>query len=243
MEPSIDTAVVLAAGSGTRLHPLTEKIPKTLLAVDGERTILDIILAALATAGVTRIRLVVGHAADAVLELVGSMEETHGVTIEAIDNPHPERNNAYSLWLGLSGINAPALVVNGDTVFQAEVPRRLLWAPPGGVLLAVDSSKPLADEEMKVTLDESGKVSGLSKGIDPDQAHGEYIGVARLSADALEPVQATLEAAWQRDPTLFYEEGFDLDAQSFTVIEVGDLPWTEVDTPADLALARELFGR
>ena len=92
--------MVLAAGAGRRLAPYTDTLPKTLVPVDGDRTILDIALANLAkAAGLDDVVVVTGYAAAAVEERKAALEDRHGVRLELVFNDKAEEwNNAYSLW-------------------------------------------------------------------------------------------------------------------------------------------------
>jgi len=91
--------MVLAAGAGRRLQPYTDTLPKTLVPVDGERTILDIALANLKAVGLDDVAVVTGYAAGAVADRKAALERAHGVRIELVFNPRAEEwNNAYSLW-------------------------------------------------------------------------------------------------------------------------------------------------
>ena len=76
--------MVLAAGKGQRLQPLTDALPKTLLPLDGERTILDVVLANFAHVGLERAVLVIGFAADRVEELVPELERRHVRPVRAV---------------------------------------------------------------------------------------------------------------------------------------------------------------
>lgn len=92
--------MVLAAGAGRRLRPYTDTLPKALVPVDGEVTILDIALRNLAAVGLTEVVIVVGYAADAVRQRQAELAGKYGVTITLVDNDKAEEwNNAYSLWL------------------------------------------------------------------------------------------------------------------------------------------------
>lgn len=217
-------------------------LPKTLLEVGDGRTILDHTLGALAKVGVSRARLVVGHAADVVGGRLDLLENVHGVGLTARDNPHHDsRNNAYSLALGLEGSDEDVFVVNGDTLFDVDVLERLATAPAAAVTLAVDRIKVLGDEEMKVRFDDTGVLTTISKAIDPAGADGEYIGVARVAGGAIPGLVAALQGVWRRDASLYYEDAFgDLatGGAEITMVDVGDLPWIEVDTPYDLERAR-----
>ena len=178
--------LVLAAGVGRRLSPDTDTLPKTLLPVDGQTTILDIALRNLAAAGLRDVAVVVGHAAEAVRERAASLERAHGVRLQLVhDDRARDWNNAYSLWLAREFFREGVLLANGDTVHPVSVEKALLAAPDrrrSDVVIAVDDVKPLGDEEMKVTLDDRGLLTRITKQMDPGRAYGEYIGVSLIEA-------------------------------------------------------------
>lgn len=236
--------IVLAAGAGKRLLPLTRTLPKTLLTVGGGRSILDVALANLRAVGLQDVLVVTGVGAREIERRVGDLERRHGVRLELLHNPHAEDwNNAYSLWCARRHFAGGALLVNGDTLHPASVEERLLTAPEAGVLLAVDDHKALGAEEMKVRLREDGRLARLSKDIDPTLAEGEYIGLTLIASSAAEALADALEATWRRDPGLYYENGFVELAErggDVRTVPIGDVGWIEVDDHADLARAREL---
>jgi len=238
---------VLAAGPGRRLHPLTEGLPKTLLPLADGRTILDLALANLFSVGIEDVVVVTGSGAERVEERVAGLERRHGVHIELVYNDRAEEwNNAYSLWLAREAWRDGALLVNGDTVHPAAVEERLLSERGADVLLAVDDEKPLAEEEMKVLLAADGGVRRISKHADPVSAAGEYIGVALIEPSAAGPLAEALEATWRRDPSLYYEDGFQKlaeDGGNVRAAPIGSVDWVEVDDHADLARAREIACR
>ena len=177
--------LVLAAGPGSRLSPLTDALPKTLLPVDGERPILDITLANLKHVGLAEVVVVTGFAADAVRGQVPALERRHGLRLELIYNDKAEVwNNAYSLWCAREAFAEGVLLVNGDTVHPAVVEERMLAARGPEVLLALDREKTLGEEEMKVLLSSDGRLERIDKQLDPPSAHGEYIGVTVIEAAA-----------------------------------------------------------
>ena len=275
--------MVLAAGAGRRLRPDTDALPKALLPVDGQVTILDIALRNLAAVGLRDIVIVVGYAADAVRDRLAGLERQHGVRLTLVDNDRAEEwNNAYSLWLAREHFAAGALLVNGDTVHPVSVEKTLLAAaghqaaghdaaghdaaghdaaghdaaghdaaghdaaPQPGIIIAVDDIKRLADEEMKVIVDSGGRLTRITKLMDPALAYGEYIGATLIGASAAAPLAAALEATWRRDPSLYYEDGFQELADRGGVIGVepiGEVEWVEVDNHDDLRRAREIAAR
>jgi choline kinase len=244
--------LVLAAGQGQRLRPDTDALPKTLLAVDGEQTILDVILRNLAKAGAAEVAIVAGYAADAIITRVPEMKARHGLDITIVSNDRYDRNNAYSLWLARDVYAGGALLVNGDTVHPVEVEQTLLAAagaadPAGaGIHLALDVTKTLTDEAMKVTLTAAGTVARITKKMPVEAADGEYIGATLIGPGVAADLAEALRETWQRDPGRYYEDGYQLLADQGTPVGVAPLPaleWVEVDDHADLARARELACR
>jgi len=238
--------LVLAAGAGRRLRPYTDTLPKALVPVDGETTIFDIVLANLASVGLTEVTAVVGYRAEAVVARQAGLEERYGVRLTLVHNDKAEEwNNAYSLWLARERFAQGALLVNGDTVHPAGVERTLLAAPPNGITLAIDNQKKLADEEMKVIFSD-GRLSKITKLMDPATAHGEYIGLTRIDGAVAGPLADALRVTWERDPGLYYEDGFQEYADRgglITGAPIGAVEWVEVDNHTDLARAREIACR
>lgn len=239
--------MVLAAGAGRRLRPYTDTLPKALVPVDGETTIFDISLRNLAAVGLTDIVAVVGYRAEAVERRQAEFEKAYGVTLHLVHNDKAEEwNNAYSMWLAREYFSSGVLMVNGDTVHPVSVEKTLLAAKDAAeadVLLAVDDVKKLADEEMKVVLDDAGFLSRITKKMDPAEANGEYIGATLVKPGAAEPLAAALQATFERDTDLYYEDGYQelVDrGGKVAVAPIGALEWVEVDNHDDLAKAREI---
>lgn len=243
--------LVLAAGAGRRLRPDTDTLPKTLLPVDGDTTVLDIALRNLAAVDLGEVVVVVGYAARAVADRLDALRRRHGVSVTLLHNDRAEEwNNAYSLWLARDHFAGGALLVNGDTVHPVAVEKALLAArqraDAAGVVLAVDDVKPLAAEEMKVTVDADGHLQRISKRMDPAAAFGEYIGATLIEASAAVPLAEALAATWRRDPDLYYEDGYQelVDRGGVVgVATIGAVDWVEVDDHADLRRAREIAPR
>ena len=240
--------MVLAAGAGRRLESLTEDLPKTLLPVDGDRTILDIALGNLGRAGMDTVVVVTGYAAERIEERREALGQRHGVTVETVFNPKAEEwNNCYSLWCAREHFARGVLLCNGDTVHPPEVEQRLLAGRGHSELvLALDDAKTLGEEEMKVLLNGDGLLRGINKAHDPAEAVGEYIGLTLIEPAASDDLAAALEATWQRDPSLYYEDGFQEYADRggrVGVASVGGLEWVEVDDEHDLEAAREVAWR
>ena len=240
--------MVLAAGAGRRLEPLTADLPKTLLPVDGERTILDIALANLRRAGMEEVVVVTGFAAHRIEERKAGLEAAHDLRLELVYNDKAlEWNNAYSLWVARDHFDQGVVLCNGDTVHPPSVEDSVLAARgDDDLVLAVDDVKSLGEEEMKVHLTAEGYLDRINKAIDPATAQGEYIGVTLIEPHAADALADALEATFRRDPQLYYEDGFQELADrggKVRAAPIGDVEWVEVDDHADLARAREVACR
>ena len=241
--------MVLAAGAGRRLQPWTDTLPKTLVPVDGDRTILDVSLANFRAVGLEEVVIVTGYAHERVIERIPQLERDHGVRLETVFNDKAEIwNNAYSLWCAREQFPRGVLMVNGDTITPATVMEKLLAARGGDeeIVIALDDAKPLAEEEMKVRLNERGFLSQITKLMDPSEADGEYIGLTLIEPSATERLADALKATWERDPQLYYEDGFQEYADRgghIAMARVGGTEWVEVDDHRDLERAREVACR
>ncbi|WP_020389851.1 sugar phosphate nucleotidyltransferase [Kribbella catacumbae] len=238
--------LVLAAGTGRRLRPYTDTLPKALVPIDPETTVLDLTLANYAEVGITDVAIVVGYAAAAIESRVAGFEERYGVRIELVHNDKAETwNNAYSLWCARDLLHQGAMLANGDTVHPASVQRALLEArgDDRSIILALDTEKSLADEEMKVIWSSARGVERITKLMDPATATGEYIGVTLLEPSAAPLLADALQRTWERDPNLYYEDGYQLlvdEGIRIDVAGIGKVDWVEIDNHADLARAREI---
>jgi choline kinase len=232
-------ALVLAAGRGRRLGDLTRDRPKALLKV-GSRPILDYILHACQSVDVEEVVLVVGYRERVLREHLGA-GEGWGFTVSYVTNPRSrETENGYSVFLAREQMRRRRfLLVNADTLFHPEIAAALTRTERSRAVLAVDTEKRLGWEEMKVSI-EAGRVRKISKEIEPEDADGEYIGVALVHEPDL--FYDSLEGALKEQGlTIYYEEAFAQMARSGSppfVESIAGLPWIEVDTPEDLHKAK-----
>ncbi|TGB15032.1 phosphocholine cytidylyltransferase family protein [Streptomyces sp. MZ04] len=238
--------LVLAAGAGRRLRPYTDTLPKALVPVDGDTTILDLTLGNFAEIGLTEVAIIVGYKKEAVYDRKAALEAKYGLKLTLIDNDKAEEwNNAYSLWCGRDAIKHTVILANGDTVHPVSVEKTLLAARGDGkkIILALDTVKNLADEEMKVIVDPEKGVQKITKLMDPASATGEYIGVTLIEGEAADELADALKTTFERDPDLYYEDGYqELVNRGFKVdVEpIGDVKWVEIDNHEDLAKGREI---
>jgi choline kinase len=235
-------AVILAAGQGTRLAPLTDERPKPLVPVAG-RPLLYRALEALAAVGLCGADVIVvgGYRVD----VLGAALDAGGfAAVQVVDNRrYADLGNCASLLAARAAVAGDALLqLDGDVLFEAALVERVL-AAPGPAVLAVDARATLDGEAMKVHAP-AGVALAVSKRL--ERASAEFVGVARLDAGVAAEVMAelaTFEAGGVGHE--YYEHAYHRLALRgrgpFRTVDVSDLLVTEVDDAADLRRAEALL--
>ena len=242
MSEVIDTAVLLVAGVGSRLRPLTDEVPKALVPV-GRYSMLERAVSTLREHGVRHFVFATGYRQDAVRTHVESL----GVRAQFSLNPrYEETQNAISLLHCRSALQGVGFYkLDGDVLFDREILARL--DSSGAQLdVAVDGVRPLDAEAMKVVVDKRRNIVRFGKAIPVADAHGESIGIERLESAAAAAVFDAIAALEHRGVVdRYYEDVYSeliaLGQIQANAVEVGDLRWTEVDDHVDLARAAVMF--
>lgn len=234
-------AIILSAGRGRRLLPLTAEIPKCLLPVDGGRPVLQLQLEALAHCGVRSATVMVGFGADKVEEFLAS-RPVRGLEATTHYNPfYATSDNLVTCWLARSEMTDDFVLLNGDTIIQAPLLRRMLLFSRAPVGIAIDRKAEYVDDDMKVTLD-GARVCAIGKTIPPANIDGESIGLSVFRGYGVEAFRTALDRA-VRDPAAsrkWYLEVIQTMAACMPVrpVSIEGLWWAEIDSPSDLVDAR-----
>lgn len=237
--PATRVAVILTAGLGRRLGPeLTDGGPKCLVRMAG-RSLLSYQVEALARAGVGQVVLVVGHAEERVRAEALALGARFGVAFSFVRNErYADTNTLYSQYLARAHIAAGCFCLNSDVLFPPSVLSRLADSAEEAAL-AVDVRR-CGDEEVKVTVDPTGRVREIGKGLDPGASLGEFIGVARYRPGAGAAFAAALADAVEEGRTGdYYEHALGRIAHR---VRLGALPLRgepviEIDFPEDYTRA------
>ncbi len=234
-------AVILAAGYGSRLGHHTREIPKALLKIGG-RPIISYTLDILRRNGIEDIIIVTGHKALKLKDYVTRYNEDMNFSF-VHNNLYKHTNNIYSLYLAMDAVSNDFYIINSDVFFHPKIFETLHENTKTKELtLSVDTVKKLGEEEMKVRI-ENERVVRISKQIEPTEADGEYIGIAKVQSKAIEDLWSHLDLVMEKKGRrVFYEEAFQsmIDYGCFVGYEsTQGLPWIEIDTPHDLLTARQ----
>lgn len=231
-------ALILAAGVGSRLAPLTDRLPKSLIEVNGTPILMHQI-ECLHLCGITDITVVAGYLAPTLVAAVRGKYPEISV-IESTE--YAVTNNMYSAWLAREAMAGhDFIMMNADVFFDASVLRALLDCPhPNAVCVDVGR---YMEESMKVT-ERSGRLTAIAKTISPEEALGTSTDVYKLSPEAGDAFFARCGE---------YIEGRG-DRRRWSEAALNDIfpsvdfyacavegRWMEIDNGEDLAAARMLF--
>ncbi len=241
-------AVILAAGMGTRLRPITMSVPKCLVPVNS-KPILEHQLEALLTAGVRDVILVVGYLSELVS---GKYGIRYGdMNIHYVQNHIYDRtNNIYSLWLARQHLDNQVLLLEGDLVFEPELLQRLAQTPEPNVAI-VERFQPYMDGTIIQANGPraSRMILKAHQGDDFDYASAyKTVNIYKLSQETLQnkivPCLDSYVAQQRYDQ--YYEAVFaDLISQGsmrLAILCAALNRWAEIDTLEDLQAAEKLFA-
>jgi choline kinase len=238
-------AVILAAGLGSRLGAEARGAPKGLTPVAG-RAILDYALAACEAWRQRQIVVVTGFRAAQIQAHLGDRPD-----VRCVINPNYARTGtAVSTLIGLDTLapGGPRLIIEGDTAFDTEVVARL-QAANGSAVIAAAPYNPALHSGTYLLVAPDGGVDRLAHarlGPPPLGAPNLFktANVMLFSADAAAQLRAALVATIDQDgqdAPLEYALARLAQQRRLSIVDIGDLPWFEVDTPQDLALAERIF--
>ena len=238
--------VILGAGQGKRLLPLTEEVPKALLDIGGRRLV-EWQIEAFTSAGATEIVVVTGYKAKVMSEVLSDVEARRGdVTIRTVYNPFfSVADNLASCWMARGEMNQDFILVNGDNLFKAGMVEQLLGAPDAPVTVSIAHKPEYDSDDMKVMLD-GDRLTEIGKTLPVEAVDAESIGMIlfrgegpRIYTDMLE--RAMMEPTGLRQWYLS-AIGALAKTEDVRVRSVDGHEWCEVDFPVDLQQARHLVA-
>lgn len=236
-------AVILAAGVGKRLWPITQHKPKCLIEIGGQ-TLLSRYFDALAGVRIREATIVVGYKQEMIRAAAGS--QCRGVDISYLVNEEFHRGSISSLWVARSALSDDVVIMDADVLFHREILRRLVESPFTNCLLMDDTVKQTGEECMVVV--QGGRVIALSKKM-PERydVAGEGVGFLKVrradTAQVIDSLKGYIDQGrWEME----YEDGLSQYFRNVKVghEKIGGLPWTEIDFPEDETRAeREILPK
>jgi len=238
----VTTALLLAAGTGSRLYPLTQNMPKCLTMVNGF-PILDRLVSCLNQKGFKRLVVVTGHLENRIREFLGN--RAGNMTIDYIFSPlYETTNNIYSLWLAREIINEPFLLIESDLVFHTSLLDDMLYPDR----IAISRMQPWMNGST-VTVNQFNQVDAFQNGATgpADETRYKTVNIYSLSLSSWHRIAERLDQYISAGRVNDYYEAIcaEMVADSCLSLQPAyfdSKPWYEIDTIADLAKAEKLFS-
>ncbi len=239
--------LILGAGQGKRLLPLTEEIPKALLDVGGRRLI-ERQIDAFAACGVAEFVVLTGYRADVMDDVLGQVEARNpGLSIRTLYNPfYAVADNLASCWMARHEMDGDFIQVNGDNLFRAGMVEDLLAAPRAPVTAAIAHKDEYDNDDMKVMLD-GDRLTEIGKTLPLEAVNAEAVGIYRFCDEGPARYAEVLHKA-MLDPgglRQWFPSAIGMLAKTtdVRVCSIDGNEWCEVDFPVDLQEARLLVSK
>ena len=215
--------VILAAGMGTRLMPLTKEIPKALLKIN-ETTLLERMIKNCIDADISKFIVIVGYNKDKVIDICPIIAKKYNIKIKPIVNEkYDVTNTSVSTYLASKYIEENDLddfiLVNGDNIVDSEIITRLV-----------------ASENTSMIIDNFKELKDIAS------SNGEFIGVSKVIKDDISEFNEILEGLIEEDSQNYYDFAYKDLSQIKTIdfILTNGLKWTEIDDHNDWEFAQKL---
>ncbi len=237
--------IILGAGQGKRLLPLTEMVPKALLDVGG-RSLVGRQIDAFVACGVREFVVVTGYGDQLMDNALAELKSDLGVEVRTVYNPfYKVSDNLASCWMARHEMTGDFIQVNGDNIFKADLVDHLLKSPDGEVTVAINHKDEYDADDMKVMMD-GERVTEIGKALPLEAVDAEAIGFYLFRGNGGEKYAQILDRMvrepqglkqWFVTAVAGLSKAVDVKARAFD-----DYEWCEVDFPADLQHARHVVA-
>ncbi|MCR4368899.1 MAG: phosphocholine cytidylyltransferase family protein [archaeon] len=237
-------AIILSAGRGTRMMPLTKNTPKCLLQLENGSSVLETQLDAIEKSGkVDEVILVLGYLAEQVEAKIAHYKNR--LKIKVVYNPfYDSANNLMSLWCAHFEMDSDFVIINGDDIFHESVLNGLLTNKGEGIFVTIDKLPSYTEDDMKVKM-EGKKIVFINKKIPQKEANGESVGMILVRGKKNIDGCAWAILRLVRQPEskgIFWLEAFNEMARNnfaLTPFEISQDDWCEIDFHADLKILKK----
>ena len=234
-------AVILAAGMGQRLMPLTRDKPKTLLEINNT-TIIERIVINCLNNQIKEYLVVVGHNKEKVAKECDRLAQKYDITFSVVENQdYNKTNTGVSTYLAVQKLkNKDFLIINGDNVFDEKIIENLLKSKSTAMI--IDNYKQLNKESFKISI-EGSTIKDMGKQIDIESSSGEFIGISKVASADVELFGQILSKLTQEDPQQYYDIAYVKLSRKSKVdfVYTNGLKWTEIDDIDDFNYAKSVF--
>lgn len=233
------TAVILAAGIGSRISELTETIPKTMIEVDGV-CIYEHILNSLLESGIDNIVVVVGYRSSSLTPLIKDYANKNNMSLTIVENKrYLATNTMYSLWLARAYLKDSFLFVHADLIFSTKMLKLFLDFPHENSVL-VDTTQPHDWNDAMKVIENNNVLSYMSKCITVNEMDGVAIGMYKFNKHGANIIFETISQLVNKGVVKSWvSEAINIASKKMDIyIDKSELhAWIDVDNLHDLGMA------
>jgi len=236
-------AIILAAGVGSRIRPLTDNCPKSLLKIGGN-TILGMMISHIQDCGINEVVFVIGYLQEQIKDYVKTKFPDLNAYFVTNDR-YAETNTGFSLMLAKDLIKESAFVkFDADVMFDKEILKKLIECEYANCL-CIDKNINIDTEEIKVIIEGQNRVVRVSKTINPKDAVGESLGIEKINSETAKLLFAELKIMMEdgQNHQEYYEGAYERLIKKnvlFYALDISGLNCIEIDTKNDIIAAEKL---
>lgn len=237
-------AIILAAGRGSRLLPLTENLPKCLLPV-GDTTVLSLQLDTLEQAGIDEAIVITGFMAGRVEAKLA--DRSGPMRVQTLFNPFFQvADNLASCWMARDFMQDDFVLINGDTLIEPALAKKVVQNPANNIQVTIDKKSTYDSDDMKVTLNGT-LLTAIGKTLSAPETHGESIGFLRFMQDGPNLFREKLHQMMRTGDGVnaWFLSAIDALAKTDILVStysIEGMTWAELDTMDDYAAIKAIFG-
>ncbi len=223
-------AIILAAGYGNRIHPVTKGLPKSMLRM-GNHSLLHHMIRACQRIGITQFVFVLGYEQEMMVQHIAEALESYTIVHNA---DYRSTNTLYSLWLAREHFDEDFIYFNADILFDPKM-LDLIKEDHGYPELLLETKR-CAEEEVKMIVDDQMIILEIGKKLDPADCAGEFIGIGKFTRNVLpdfaECLQQGVDEKQERN---YFEWAVNLLAKKHRLVAIPtqDFACIEIDFPED----------
>ncbi|MHC4625406.1 MAG: phosphocholine cytidylyltransferase family protein [Planctomycetota bacterium] len=239
----IRKAIILVAGGGLRLRPMTDHVPKCLVQINN-KSILVNALENLQDNGISETLLVVGYKSEQIKETIGNC--FRGMKIAYCQNSiYDKTNNIYSLYLARDRLREGVILLEGDVFFEEKILKELLGRDEEKTYWVVDKFTEELDGCM-LTTDEDNRIVGIrivrEKLPEYKDNFFKSVGMLKITSDFGRAFEGWLEREIESDVRDVYYDlvlAKHIKERTIYICDINGSRWAEIDTQEDLDLAEK----
>lgn len=239
----MEKAIILSAGQGSRLLPLTADRPKCLIGFSG-KTLIEWQIDSLVRNGVTDITVVTGFRTEQVEAVLAGVTSAR---LRTLFNPFFQvADNLGSCWIARDAMVGDFIVLNGDTLIAPAIVARLIAGATAPITVTVDVKPGYDDDDMKVNR-QGDRLVSIGKRLSPEESNAESIGMLAFRGEGGAIFRDKIDAMMRTPEGVkrWYLRAIDEIAPSGVVgtVSIEGMDWAEVDFPQDVDIALALTTR